>query len=204
ALPISIPSTPREYTPAQVLPRAQEHSPKILQARLALESARAEWRGAVSGWLPNVFAAYSRTWQRPEADSRLWDIRWQAQLGVEWNVFNGLNQTAAWQRADGHVQGAEAALQAARAALELEVESAFSDYQQAAESLQLQAANVALAEKNRLIAEEKFSLGMLSPLELQNVQLEHAQTHWNYQQALFDHALAAAALDRLSGATDKE
>ncbi|NTV53454.1 MAG: TolC family protein, partial [Candidatus Firestonebacteria bacterium] len=62
----TIPSAPREYTPAQVLPRAQEHSPKILQARLALESARAEWRGAVSGWLPNVFAAYSRTWQRPE------------------------------------------------------------------------------------------------------------------------------------------
>lgn len=201
----TLPFVPQTRTLAGTLATARGKNPQLQQARAALAGAQAELGIAQAGFLPGLSASYTRTWQRPyAADGAVWDNRWQAQLAVEWNVFAGLDQAAAWQRASGHVQGAQAALEAAQSALELDVQSAYLDYEQALESLKLQEENIALADSNRALAEEKFNLGMISSLELQDVQLALSQARLNYQQALYDYAVAVASLDRLCGLPDKE
>ena len=74
----------------------------------------------------------------------------------------------------------------------------------ARESLNLQAANIDLAGRNRAIAEEKYGLGLISVLELQDVQLALSQARLNYQQARDDRAVTAAAIERLRGDAPEE
>jgi len=168
-------------------------------------SAQAQLNAARADLLPDFFATYSHTIQRPVMDNgAVWDNRWQAQLGAEWDLFNGLKHAAALQRCGGNLSSAEAGLETLQAELALEAQGAFLDYEQAHESLKLQAANIDLAGRNRAIAEEKYTLGLISVLELQDVQLALSQARLNYQQALYDQAIAVAALERLSGKSPEE
>jgi len=83
--------------------------------------------------------------------------------------------------------------------IKLEVRKAIFDMEEARERIEAQEENVELARENLRIAEERYRLGLMSEIELRDAQLSLTQAETDYFQALYDHNVAGAFLDRAIG-----
>lgn len=150
---------------------------------------------------PLLLANYSYNIQTNDisTDWDTWDRRWQAGIIVQWSIFDGLANYSRVNQAKKTLEKISIAKENIQDLIKLEAKSSYLNFIQAKQSIEAQKENVKTAKENLIIAEKRYSLGLMSYIELQDVQLALAQSETNYEQSLYDYNIAIAALQKVTG-----
>jgi len=193
--------TPQDFELDELLSRALKNRPEIMIARFQKELAASGVRFYQADNKPQIIGSYNYTAQAADINSPFeeWDKRWQAVAAVQWSLFDGLATYGRIRQAKANLALAGESAEAIAEGIKLEVRSAYFNFIQAKEAIEVQKENVQTAQSNLEIAQQRYSLGLMSYLELQDVHLALAQAEINYQQSLFDYNLALASIKKVTG-----
>ncbi|PKN01720.1 MAG: hypothetical protein CVU77_04225 [Elusimicrobia bacterium HGW-Elusimicrobia-1] len=182
--------------------RAMSSRPEVAEAAFRERAAESIVAMAVSGDKPFVAATYAWTAQSADyaAPYEKWDTRWQAGVALQWPVFDGLATFGRVKQARAGLKSLAVARQSVEAGVKLEVRSTYLNLRHIKESIRAQEQNVESARENLEIAQKRYSLGLMSYIELQDVHLAFSQAETNYQQSLYEYNLALAAIEKITGA----
>lgn len=120
-------------------------------------------------------------------------------FGTRINLFNGFDRHRRQRNAEAEVEISR--LQQERLELELDGElvTVFSDQQHLARLIALEIENVEAASENAILALERYRQGMVSGIELREVQLNRTLAATRLNDLLFQAKVTEAALMRLAG-----
>jgi outer membrane protein len=120
-------------------------------------------------------------------------------FGTRINLFNGFDRQRRQRNAEAEVEISR--LQQERLELELDGElvTVFSDQQHLARLIELEIENVEAASENAILALERYRQGMVSGIELREVQLNRTLAATRLNDLLFQAKVTEAALMRLAG-----
>ncbi|MFH1368952.1 MAG: TolC family protein [Elusimicrobiota bacterium] len=150
---------------------------------------------------PMISASYSYTAQSAKLseDFDSWDKKWQAGLALSWPIFDGLSSYGKVKQAKAGFEQILLADKSVTEGIKLEVRSVYQNFMQAKQSIEAQKENVQLAKDNLEIAQKRYSLGLMSYIELQDVHFAFSQAETNYEQSLYDYNIAIAAIKKVTG-----
>jgi outer membrane protein TolC len=177
---------------------AVEHRPEIRQAELAQRLAHTGQQIAGAGYWPEiVFQGIL------EADRQTFFSKgaanWSTGITLRWNLWNGGETKARVQQARFAESRAEALLKRADSATQLEVRKAYLDSKAAAQRIEVASAAAAEAEEAHRIIQNRHQAGLTTVTELLRSETALAAARTRYLAAVYDHRVAAAALEHAAG-----
>lgn len=178
--------------------QAAKSRPEVVQASLGVSMAQQGVKAAKSGHKPTLAAGGSISWQDaelPDTD----DDNWTVSLSASWNVFDGGVTRAKVKSADDSVKQARLQEQQVRDNVTLEVRQAYLSLKEAEKRVETTQVAVSKAEEDLFIAREQYNAGVGTNLDVIDAQLALAQSRNNYTQALYDHNISKAKLDKATG-----
>ena len=128
-----------------------------------------------------------------------WDSYYTFSLVLNVPIFNGFVHQAKAAEAEAVLKQLEFTQKGLQAKVRLDVHTAILDLAQARESLQSLEKNVEEAVESVRIAELNFQEGLATNLDVSSVRVALSEARTNYTQALFDYAVALAALEKAVG-----
>jgi outer membrane protein len=128
-----------------------------------------------------------------------WDSYYTFTLVLNVPIFNGFINQARVGAAEAVLKQLELTQKGLQSKVRLDVHTAILDLGQARESLQSLEKNVEEAVESVRIAELNFQEGMATDLDVSSVRVALSEARTNYTQALFDYAVALAALEKAVG-----
>jgi outer membrane protein TolC len=158
---------------------------------------------AQASYLPRVSVGAGYTRSAPSADPFFTDPTRQnavnVGLNLSWDLFSGFATEANTSRARSDFNQAENTLLRATQELEGQLRSALAALTTQREMLGLSQENLVLAEKASALAEQRYSAGAASTLEVRDAQLKLTQAQLALLQGRIDVEIARAAVSRLTG-----
>jgi outer membrane protein TolC len=191
---------------ADLLARARQARPVLAARAQDVRTADLDRSIAHGAWFPVIGAQATYARQGPEltgSDGVYGDPARQyaanAQLFVQWNLFNGRQTLADEQRAE--VAARRARIQAAQTEQQVSVEiaRARANVVAMARAAALAADSLAAAEQGVRLATERLSAGATSQLEVRDASLKLTQARLTLVNARIDHVVARADLGRAIG-----
>lgn len=186
---------------SQAIGLALAHRPELTALRAQESNRGEEVTQAKAGRLPVVSAFGGWGWQsRTFTDDFSGHVDgWNVGARVDWAIWDsGLTQ--------GKVDAAKARRQKAHLEIddttrkiELEVRTAHSNFHEAREVLESQARVIEQAEEALRLANARAEAGSGTQLDVLSAQTALTETRSTYSQALRDHAVAWARLERAMG-----
>jgi outer membrane protein TolC len=187
----------------QALAEAKSRRPLLVALRQRVRAAELERTIARAGYLPRLSAQANYSRGGPSADAVFTEPRLQNVVGagvtLQWDVFSGFSTNAQARRAEHSRRITELNLEQSERELEAAVRQAY-------ESLQAEIAATALAAENReaaaralVLAEERFSAGVGSTLEVRDAQLSLTRAELALLENRIDAEVARFALMRAMG-----
>lgn len=192
---------PLDYNYKDLLDSGLKNRPEIRQLEFQKKIMSGMVKMSKAEYGPSLLVSGSRDLQNAEwsSDWSTWDDRWSASLVFQISIFNGFSTYSKVRQAKANLKQTEFSSVQVRQMIELELEKTYYDYEQAKKSIEAQKENVDTAKDNLKIAEKRYALGLMSSLEVRDVQLALTQAELNYQQSLYDYNTAVAGLDRAMG-----
>jgi outer membrane protein len=183
--------------------RAMARNPELLRAREGIRIASIERREVGSERFPtfSFLAGADRRRQTSESgfvqESRSTDLF----LGVTGSLvlFDGFDRRRRGEEARLRERGAELALREVEERFEAELAAAFSRYSERIALVALEQENVEIARSNVATALEQFRLGVISSLELREVQESLTRADTRRLESEFELKAAETDLLRLAG-----
>lgn len=156
---------------------------------------------AKSGLYPSLNAALNYSLASPDINLNLNDQykSWSAMFSVSIPIFDG-------KLTKGKIKTAESELvqtlfnkKSIEDNIIMEIRQAYFTFKNAEESLNAQKESVTIAKENLKIARERYSMGLLSLLELKDVELALIATETQYIKTLYNYHTAFVSVDRAIG-----
>jgi len=191
----------KDFRLEDLLEKARQNRPEMRSIKWQKELGESQIKFYSADNKPQLLGSYVYTGQSADLTTSFdnWDKRWQAVVSVQWPLFDGLATYGRIRQAKANLKQIVSSSQLLQDGIQLEVRSAYFNFVQAKEAIEAQKENVQTAQDNLKIAQERYSLGLVSYLELQDVHLALAQAETNYQQSLFDYNLALATIRKVTG-----
>ncbi len=187
----------------QAIAFAREHRPLLKSLAAAHRSAESAVEVAWSQYLPQLSATAGYSRQSPTADPFFTDPSKQnnfnAGLNLSWNLFAGLATDSAVKTARANLSTARLQLEYAQRQLEVDVAKAAEALRSQQQALEVAAANERTAKQIVELAEERFSAGAGSTLDVRDAELKLTQAELTLVQGKIDLEEARAALERMAG-----
>jgi len=190
--------TPREYRLEEIVKTAYDQRPEILQIKArqrgqeaAIDLARSSYYPILSGNASNLY----RTNTVPN------DITWDWSFGITLSIplfsgFSSPNQVAE-QRAN--LRNLISQEEALKLNIRLEAEQAYLSQKQSAEQVRVTEKTVEQAQENYDLARGRYQVGVGSPLEITDAEVQLANAKANYIQSLYNYKVAEAKIERAMG-----
>lgn len=115
------------------------------------------------------------------------------------NLFDGFNTSRQMENAQIEIQAAELQYQDAERAVTSQLAQAFITWRSRLELVKLERENVGIAEQSLGIAQERFNVGTIIPLELREAQTALTEARSRLLAALYDAYRSQVDLMRMSG-----
>ena len=195
------PQQEKQYgDPSQLIRQALDRRPEVKSTELHVKAGESAVTLARSGWFPQVYLTgnyyYARPNQRifPTQDrfQDTWDVTLSASLDI-WNWGTTIHQT---NKAQAQLAQARDALGQLKDGILLEVTRSFLNFNQSRERIAVAEKGVRQAEENLRITNEKFKSGLALNSDLLDAEVALLQAKWNSVQALVDHELSDARLQK--------
>jgi len=177
---------------------AAEDRPEMRQAELAQRLARAQQQIAVAGYWPQV------TFEGiVETDTQNFfskgGANWFTAVTLRWELWNGGKTKARVEQARFAESRAEAMRKHADSAIHLEIRKAYLDLSAAAQRVEVASAAAAEAEEAHRIIQNRHQAGLITVTELLRSEVALAAARMRRLAAVYDHRVAAAALEHAAG-----
>jgi outer membrane protein len=190
--------TPREYRLEEIVKTAYDHRPEILQIKAKQRSQEAAVNLARSSYYPILSgnAQYlMRGYHMP--NDMTWDMFFGAVLTIPiFSGFSSPNQVAEQQANLRNLISQEESL---KLNIRLEAEQAFLSQKQSAEQVRVTEKAVGQAQENYDLASGRYQVGVGSPLEITDAEVQLANAKANYIQALYNYKVAEAKIEKAMG-----
>jgi outer membrane protein TolC len=185
---------PVTLDPVRLLDEALRQRPESRQAKLQADAADGRLRRAFRDFFPDITGGGFYGATRPDMNEI-----WELNLNLNWAIFDGGNRIARYREAKANLEGAQARVKSTELDISREVEQAQQNVTEAQERIQAAQVAVASAQENFRLAQGRFDAGVGTILELTDAQLALTQAQNTEAQALADHRIAIARLDRAVG-----
>ena len=183
---------------ADALETALKNRPEVRQINLQEQIGETRLKVAKSGNKPMLSTFSNYTLNDSERQSI--DTSWSAGVSIQIPIFDGFAHRA-------QVKQAEVGLDEIRLnkaefldGITISVKSAVFDLQAAEKLIDAQAGIVEQAAEGLRIANVQHEAGLITGVELTDVELSHTQAQVNRLQAVHDYIIAVARLERAIGA----
>jgi outer membrane protein TolC len=177
---------------------AAENRPEMRQAELLQHIARTQEEIAVTTYWPQV--AFQGI---VEADRQNFfskgGANWFTAVTLRWNLWNGGEAKARVEQARFAESRAEALRKRADSAIHLELRKAYLDLRAAAQRVEVASAAAAEAEEAHRIIQNRYRAGLITVSELLRSEAALAAARTRRLAAVYDHRVAAAALEHAAG-----
>jgi outer membrane protein TolC len=177
---------------------ADENRPETRQAELAQRLARTQQQIAGANYWPQV--AFQGI---VEADRQNFlskgGANWFTAVTLRWNLWNGGETKARVEQARFAESRAEALRKRADSAIHLEVLKAYLALRAAAQRVEVASAATAEAEEAHRIIQNRHQAGLITVTELLRSEAALAAARTRRLAAVYDHRIAAAALEHAAG-----
>jgi outer membrane protein TolC len=192
---------PLEIELPVALARALENRTELGALRKGVSLAKESVVNAQAGWKPSVqaFAGYGSRSSMFSTDLTRDVSGWFVGGLLNWDIFDGLYTKGRIDQARGLQHRAEYDLEGTSRRVELEVRTAYSNYVEAREVLESQIKVQEAAEESLRLATVRSDAGTGTQLDVLNAQTALTQARTTQIQALRDHAVARARLERAVG-----
>ncbi|MFQ5899455.1 MAG: TolC family protein [Candidatus Methylomirabilia bacterium] len=184
----------------QLVPEALRQRPEYRRTNALVTSAEASVSRAFRDFFPDVsgFGSYGGRARDPDSVTDLRE-EWQVGISLNWSIFDGGSRIARYREAKKSVEAARSRVQALELAISQEVVQAHLNLQEAKERIDAAKKAVESARENFRLAQGRFDAGVGTILELTDAQLALTQAEATEAQALTDHRIAIARLERALG-----
>ena len=170
---------------------------ELKEAQALAEAAARGVQLAKAANKPNIALTWTGTWSDNEKQNA--QSVWSTGVGVSFPIFDGFATKAQTQTAEARLAQARLAFQALERGVELETRQAYLAYQEAKASLEALNEAVQQAEEALRIANLSFENGLITSVELADIELQRTQTELNQLRASYGAASASARLARAVG-----
>ncbi len=176
---------------------AIEHRPDVLGGEWVLQSAQSERALAKAAFVPDVTVGlFRQTVQDPAGK----DDFWRVGLSLELPLWAAARQRGQLAEATASVGQAEAELEVIQNRVLFEVERAFLHLQTSAAQVRLYNSRIIHeAERTFEVASQSYAEGKVTYLERLEAQRTLTAVRQEYAEALFNHRVAVADLERAVG-----
>jgi outer membrane protein TolC len=190
---------PREYQLEDIVKTAYDQRPEILQIKAKQRSQEAAVNLARSSYYP-ILSGNAQYLMRGShmPNDMTWDMFFGATLSIPiFSGFSSPNQVAEQQANLRNLISQEEAL---KLNIRLEAEQAYLSQKQAAEQVRVTEKAVGHAQENYELASGRYQVGVGSPLEITDAEIQLATAKANNIQALYNYKVAEAKIERAMGA----
>jgi outer membrane protein len=191
--------TPREHQLEDIVKTAYDQRPEILQIKAKQRSQEAAVNLARSSYYP-ILSGNAQYLMRGShmPNDMTWDMFFGAILTIPiFSGFSSPNQVAEQQANLRNLISQEEAL---KLNIRLEAEQAYLSQKQSAEQVRVTEKAVGQAQENYELASGRYQVGVGSPLEITDAEVQLANAKANYIQALYNYKVAEAKIERAMGA----
>ena len=190
--------TPGEYQLENIVKTAYEQRPEILQIKAKQRSQEATIQLAQSSYYPILSGNAQYLWRGSHMPNEMtWDMFFGATLSIPlFSGFSSPNQVAEQRANMKNLVSQEETL---KLNIRLEAEQAYLSQKQAAEQVRVSEKAVAQAQENYELASGRYQVGVGSPLEITDAEVQLANAKANYIQALYGYKVAEARIERATG-----
>ncbi|MDD3580681.1 MAG: TolC family protein [Desulfobacca sp.] len=163
---------------------------QVLQGEKGVDEARA-------GYFPRLFAQAGHSYQ--QNDLTIHDSQYFAILGLQWNLFSGLDTRAQVAQASQRVQQLQVQKHDLDQQVRLEVQTASLGLKETAERITVTKDAVAQGEENLRLNQERYREQVGTATDVIDAQTLLTRARVNYFNAIFDHQIAKAQMLRAVG-----
>jgi outer membrane protein TolC len=194
-------SPPPPVTFDQALEEAYRSRADYRSALARVRAAEFSRQGAVAGRLPSL--AFNGDYG--DIGPRIWNSHgtFSATVSLNIPVFQGERVRADVLAADAALQLRKAELEDVRSGIDYEIRTAFLDLKSSGEQVQVARNSLDLAGEQLKQAQDRFSAGVTSSIEVVQAQEAVATADENYISSLHAYNLAKATLARALGGAEK-
>lgn len=185
----------------KLIAEALRQRPDYLRVNAVVTSAEASVRQAFRNFFPDVTGTgqYGGTFRDPRRPVDDLAETWLLGVTLTWSIFDGGNKVARYQEAKNTVESGRAQVKALELSLSQEVVQAALNLNEATERIGATQKAVESAKENFRLAQGRFDAGVGTIIELTDAQLAFTQAQATHAQALADHRIGIARLERALG-----
>jgi outer membrane protein TolC len=192
--PEEVPETDTE----QLLLTAKQNRAEFVALKVLANSARAGVKAAKGNFLPTFGLEASYEWNSPNFSSGQ-EGSYLLGLGIEWNLFKGLDDRAQLREAKIGQEMLRQELRRLEDKMIMEIEEAVVAVTTGRESLSVTRERVNQAEESLRIIRKRYGEGLTNVVELENAELMVSRSRLEWLRAIYDLRIALARLRLVTG-----
>lgn len=187
----------------QLLDTAFRHRADVQGMEWRIRAAEAGVTAARGGWMPQLFLTgnyyYSRPNQRIFPAQDVFKDSWDIGVNLQFDIWNNLTTVHQTSEAQAQFEQTKDAYALLKDGVTLDVTQSYLTFEQAKKKIDLAQLSVDQATENLRVTREKFKAELTTNSELLDAEVALLQTKVQLVQALVDHELAEARLEKAIG-----
>jgi len=175
-------------------PEIKQYQAQEKANQKSIEIAKADNR-------PSIYASwdyYSRS-HIVASTTRSWNDYNVIGLTFSWPIFDGLATRAKVQQAIIDLKETQLTKEKTIRDIALELKNAYLDLNNAIAKINSIQSQIDVYKNNLSVAQEQYSAGIISSLDLSDISLQHYVSEFNQKEAIYDYVVAKARFDKAMG-----
>lgn len=182
---------------------ALRNRPEMMKAEVEIDAAKARVRTELSNYLPTLSASGAYNWATGTSEMGIFrgviQNSWNAGVVLSVPLFQGGLTRGRVSEARANLIALESQRDTVRQSILLEVNQAFADLESAAARVDVMESAVKKARENLDLAQGRYEAGIGPYIEVTDAQLSAVNAETDHVQAVYDHHLAVARLEKAMG-----
>lgn len=193
-----------DIQPDEIRNTALMSNPTYLAAQASVQSARRYLQYSRKDYLPSLTVRASRTWSKNKSSTYIVD-EWKKPNSIylegllSLNIFNGFSTRRNTENAKADLHTSEYSLLDSKRSIELEARASYLNFQEKSKAIELAKEKFASAQEDYKFAQEKYTLGAATILDILNAELSLKTAESDKIESKYDYYLAVARLKKVMG-----
>lgn len=191
--------SPQSINPDDCIKQAQTMRPELKQITANIEMLKQRVKITKGDYYPSVALIGNYNYQKGKKTPIEWEETWIAGVMVNLNLWDWNARKSRVNQAEADTEGLKEQQLLLRDVTFLEVRQACFSLEEAEKNIGVAQKSIGQAEENLRITKEMYNEGATTSTDVLDAQTLLTQAKTNYYQALYDHNLAMARLEKAIG-----
>lgn len=210
-IPIEEPQIEEEfpYELSEIIKKALSNRLEIYLSKKTIEEKKTLVNITKSKKYPQVYLVANHNWSAQEDEfeksiSKIKATRWQGGLKLNLLIFDAKQTSSDVEKAISELKMAEIELEDLQSKIKSEVTQTYKKLTLLKQIVQTQIKNLALAKENFKIATSQYKLGIITNIQLNEMELVLKEANTKLIEAIIDYKIQLAKLKKVIGEYDKK